>query len=247
MKTVIRGFVGVTMFLMVPMLGWAGSTCVDCHKALPHDGHEAHDYSEWQKSVHAKKGVTCEQCHGGDATSPTMQKAHTGLYSPQKKGSPLYFTEIPKTCGKCHAAELAEFKKSFHYKELERSGHGPNCVTCHGAMAVDVLQPQQMENTCSVCHRVRTDAVEGLVTLNLAGAAMRRWESVYTKAVAKKLVTTQETEKIRMQRSAYADVQRQWHAFAMKAVVQNARAIVNTAKQETQSLRLKLGAKTHDE
>jgi len=64
----------------------------------------------------------------------------------------VYYTRIPATCGSCHRQELGFFTESRHYQRLVTSGRGPNCVTCHGSMAVQVLSPRDMEATCSACH-----------------------------------------------------------------------------------------------
>jgi hypothetical protein len=68
------------------------------------------------------------------------------------RASPLYYTRIPQTCGRCHATQFAYFRSSVHFARLVSDGRGPNCVTCHGAMATSVLTPEAVLGTCSACH-----------------------------------------------------------------------------------------------
>ena len=48
--------------------GDASSTgCVDCHSKV--DSRQAAIADDWRASIHAKEGVGCADCHGGDPTS----------------------------------------------------------------------------------------------------------------------------------------------------------------------------------
>ncbi|MBI4365492.1 MAG: hypothetical protein HY543_01595 [Deltaproteobacteria bacterium] len=202
--------------------GWAANSCVTCHASLPAAQQKIHGFAEWSRSAHAQSNVACDACHGGNPAQSAREAAHRGLLSSGRPESPLYFTRIPATCGGCHAAELAAFKTSTHYKELQRSGRGPNCVTCHGAMATRVLTPGQMAETCSLCHTQPTAADAALVTLNQAGALLRTW-------AAKSGASPQLAEA----RRRYTEATRQWHAFNMREVANEARAIVQMARKAT--------------
>lgn len=225
-----------TIFLLIsflPLKGWgATNTCVDCHRGLKPSVSRAHDFGEWAGSIHAQKGITCESCHGGNPLEPTAIKAHQGILKSKNPQSPLYFENIPETCGECHTAELAAFKKSYHYRELKRTGGGPNCVTCHGSMATHVLKPNQLEQSCSFCHAQRGSAGQALVTLNEAGAQLKKWESL---AVDKQMLDRQ--------KELYHSLKVTWHSFDLDKILSGAEEIVKTARSQIQSLKLKNGVK----
>jgi hypothetical protein len=128
------------------------SECVTCHSRLSETSGAGHGFAAWRESRHAAAGVNCEACHGGDPAATDTAAAHRGVLPSSNRASPVFFTRIPNTCGKCHAAEVAYFRTSLHYARLETDGRGPNCVTCHGAMATRVLTPERLLGTCSACH-----------------------------------------------------------------------------------------------
>ncbi len=130
----------------------AASTCVSCHGRLSETSGGGHGFAAWQSSPHAAAGVTCDACHGGDPSAADSAAAHRGIRPSSDPASPVFFTRIPNTCGRCHAAEVAYFRTSLHYARLETDGRGPNCVTCHGSMATRVLTPERLLGTCSACH-----------------------------------------------------------------------------------------------
>jgi len=100
-------------------------------------------------------GITCENCHGGDPNATEKVRAHDGVYDALNPESSVYYTRIPRLCGECHKHELIAFKRSRHFEELMDKGVGPNCVTCHDAMATKVLKPGEVELFCGVCHNAR--------------------------------------------------------------------------------------------
>jgi hypothetical protein len=126
--------------------------CVACHSRLPDSTGAGHGFGAWRNSTHAAAGVTCDACHGGDPSAPDAAAAHRGVTRSSEPSSRVYFSRIPETCGRCHAAEAAYFRSSIHYARLESDGRGPNCVTCHGSMATKVLTPDHVLETCTACH-----------------------------------------------------------------------------------------------
>ena len=112
------------------------------------------NYQQWSESVHALKGVTCDVCHQGDPKQATEEKAHAGILTPTDLQSPVYYTNVPKTCGKCHSKELANFENSKHYQKLEALKTAPTCTTCHAPHTFTVLNPEEFRNFCGNCHSV---------------------------------------------------------------------------------------------
>lgn len=109
----------------------------------------ASTYAMWSVSTHSLFNVTCEKCHGGDPSASLKKDAHVGL-----SNISISRANTPETCGKCHEAELDEFKSSRHFKILEsgEEGPAPACITCHQAHSVRVLTASEIEDFCSNCH-----------------------------------------------------------------------------------------------
>ncbi len=128
------------------------SECMTCHARQSGASGAGHGFAAWQASPHAAAGVTCEACHGGNPAATNAAAAHQGVLLSSQPSSPVFFTRIPDTCGRCHAAEAAYFRTSLHFARLESDGRGPNCVTCHGSMATSILTPERLLTTCSACH-----------------------------------------------------------------------------------------------
>ncbi|MBI2616218.1 MAG: hypothetical protein HYW52_11210, partial [Gemmatimonadetes bacterium] len=127
----------------------APNGCVTCHEKLPATTAGGHSFQDWRASPHGRAGATCDKCHGGNPAAADREAAHRDVYSSRESRSKVYYTRIPATCGSCHQQELGFFTDSRHYARLVTTGRGPNCVTCHGSMAVQVLSPGDMETTCS--------------------------------------------------------------------------------------------------
>ncbi|MCE8423007.1 MAG: cytochrome c3 family protein [Candidatus Methanoperedens sp.] len=112
------------------------------------------NYQQWSESIHAVKGVTCDMCHGGNPTQATKENAHTGINKTVDPQSPVYYTNVPKTCGKCHPNELASFENSKHFQKLEDLKLAPTCTTCHAPHRFTVLNQEEFRNFCGNCHSV---------------------------------------------------------------------------------------------
>lgn len=203
----------------------AESSCVDCHRGEGMPAYTAHGFTEWEKSIHAESGVGCESCHGGDRFASDKFKAHAGVRPSTMKDSGLYFTNIPETCGACHQNELKAFKASAHYKELNRTGKGPNCVTCHGSMASHVLAPREMEMTCTLCHRKPTQAYAARMGLEDSGSVLRSLERAVHRAKNAGLSFEQQErayeDAYKLQSAAEVD----WHSFDMVKVLAETRDV----------------------
>ena len=71
-----------------------GGQCLVCHEAS-----EDEPSILWKDDVHAKAGIGCEKCHGGDPNVEDMDQAKakkTGF-----RGAPKAI-DIPKLCASCH-------------------------------------------------------------------------------------------------------------------------------------------------
>ncbi len=127
-------------------------TCsLECHEDRVRSLATA-NYQQWSESIHALKGVTCEACHGGEPKQATKEKAHANLKKVTDPEGPVYYTNVPKTCGKCHSKELANFEKSKHFQRLEALKLAPTCTTCHVPHTFTVMNPEEFRQSCGNCH-----------------------------------------------------------------------------------------------
>ena len=132
--------------MLTPATAMAGdSTCADCHRSNPDLPSHPH-IEDWQASVHGHNEVGCEQCHGGDATTFRKFLAHRGMLRPVDPRGHLHATNLPATCGKCHAAAYRAFSTSTH-GELVSEGDNqvPTCTSCHGPLALQGLGPNGLQ------------------------------------------------------------------------------------------------------
>ncbi len=123
--------------------------CMECHKdsAFKVQHPKLFNYfSEFDISVHGVAGLSCVDCHGGDARTRDLEKAHVDVLKPVK------YDQIPVTCGQCHVEQRDAFVTSNHYRILEKDGTAPNCATCHGAMEMDFIFVTRVKSTCLFCH-----------------------------------------------------------------------------------------------
>jgi hypothetical protein len=127
--------------------------CATCHFANYLSVPGASHLSEWANSAHAREGVGCESCHGGDPNTVVPAEAHRGVVAPRLSWSSVAPANLPATCGACHKEELASFRRSPHYQPLVSGmANAPTCSTCHGAMTARVPSPAALEGRCRACH-----------------------------------------------------------------------------------------------
>lgn len=219
--------------------GRAASTCVACHESASSVPYLEHDFADWSASPHAKAGVACESCHGGDAAKADKAESHRGLLPSSHPGSPVYFTRVPATCGACHAAERAAFAKSRHASELRRTGKGPNCVTCHGSMANHVLAPRELEQTCTLCHRKPTRAYATLMSLNTSARAIKRLEAELERAAKGGMEARPQESALARAKAAYQGALVDWHTFRMAPVLKASQEAAREANVAVSELEMK--------
>ncbi len=153
-------------FLCLPAMAQeTRDVCVSCHQGL--DGKLGEPVKEWNQSVHRQAGVTCKDCHGGNASVAklAMNKAMGFLGTPKAR-------EIPALCAKCHADvkkmrpynlrtdQYAEYQVSIHGERLAKGdSRVATCSSCHGSHEVrkknDPLSSvyhTQVPKTCAKCH-----------------------------------------------------------------------------------------------
>jgi hypothetical protein len=217
----------------------AGGSCVECHRNVQGVPYLLHNLADWELSAHAKWGVGCQSCHGGDAAAKEKAQAHKGMLPSTDEKSRVYYTAIPATCGSCHDRELQAFQRSAHFRELQSTGRGPNCVTCHGAMANVVMSPQEMERTCTLCHRRPTLAYATLLSLNNASAGLKRLAAAITEARAQGVAAEPQEKERRDAAEIHARSLEDWHTFKMSAVLSQSQEVTKRAANAANELAIK--------
>jgi len=183
-------------------------------------------YQEWKGSIHSRKGITCEYCHGGSPGEPSKERAHKGVYGSFDPRSSVFYNRIPPLCGSCHKAEFNEFKTSSHYDDFITKGVGPNCVTCHDAMSTKVIQADEMEIFCAVCHNETmiwdresmSEAKKVMLNLEATGKKFQEAEKTLEGARQKGINTEKAAGFLNLARLEYFASRQNWHAFKLDRV-----------------------------
>jgi hypothetical protein len=193
-----------------------------CHGRLGDSTGAGHGFAAWRGSPHAGAGVGCEACHGGDPAATDAAQAHRGVTRSTDPASPVFFARIPDTCGRCHASEVGYFRSSIHYARLRSDGRGPNCVTCHGAMATSVLTPEHLLGTCSACHGANGVAPPGKAREAAQVLALVRAENILFDVVASQAAAQRGARGAARVRVMLDDAERHlsaaaevWHSFRL--------------------------------
>ncbi|MBI3013124.1 MAG: hypothetical protein HYY63_05800 [Elusimicrobia bacterium] len=73
------------------------NSCVNCHSRITKvdSSRPAHSFVDWENSIHAKRGIACDACHGGNSAAPEADKAHEKISKSSDPESSIYFNKIP--------------------------------------------------------------------------------------------------------------------------------------------------------
>lgn len=127
------------------------SCSLECHEDIIRKK-ASDNFQQWSDSGHSQYFVTCDACHGGNPNKNVAAEAHSSMKNITDPESPIYFKNIPETCGKCHAEELDHFRNTMHYQRLRAEARAPSCVNCHQPHSFKVLKASELTPLCSVCH-----------------------------------------------------------------------------------------------
>jgi predicted CXXCH cytochrome family protein len=147
------------------------SSCIECHIKLD-DTRLSAPAKLFDNDIHKSRGLSCNDCHGGDPNADTKEAAK----DPSKGylGKPKTL-DIPAYCGKCHSdANLMkrfnpslrvdqekEYYTSVHGKLLKEKGETrvATCISCHSVHGIRApsdplssVYPANVAETCSKCH-----------------------------------------------------------------------------------------------
>jgi predicted CXXCH cytochrome family protein len=168
MRPALAGMVLLALFTIAS--AQKKSSCIDCHIKLD-DPRLSAPAKLFENDVHRGRGLSCNDCHGGDPNADSSEAAK----DPRKGylGKPRT-VDIPAYCGKCHsdANLMKRFNPSLRVdqeREYYTSVHGQllktgeqkvaTCISCHtvhGIRAVSdplsSVYPLNVADTCAKCH-----------------------------------------------------------------------------------------------
>jgi formate-dependent nitrite reductase cytochrome c552 subunit len=199
----------------------AGNSCVQCHFRLPGNSFVGAESHSWTGSIHQKNGVTCDKCHGGNPQAAEEKEAHQGVLPSSNPKSTVYFKNVPATCGKCHGAQFYKFIQSVHYKMLESTGKGPECVTCHGSMVTKVVTPNNVVTLCEQCHNNRMRILPYIPQEAKAVLLLLRESKALLDADTKLYHPGEETAMARLMshaRTSWYSATLDWHTFELDRI-----------------------------
>jgi len=158
----------LALFTLVP--AQKKSSCIECHSKLE-DTRLSAPAKLFDNDIHHARGLSCNDCHGGDPNADTKE----GAKDPRKGylGKPKTL-DVPAYCGKCHsdATLMKRFNPSLRVdqeKEYYTSNHGKllkageqrvaTCISCHSVHGIRSVKdplssvyPSNVAETCSKCH-----------------------------------------------------------------------------------------------
>lgn len=133
--------------------------CLGCHTderiVARHNLPRSSVIVAYQMSVHgdavmrgSQKAPTCGDCHGSHGAGPLDGKASQEPF------------KIPELCGRCHRAELEEYRSSVHGLAVAGGDReSPTCTDCHGEHLIQArtepsstVARKNIPRTCSACH-----------------------------------------------------------------------------------------------
>jgi predicted CXXCH cytochrome family protein len=234
------------------LAAFKNNNCVNCHSRLTTPYRLTSHYADWHISTHKDKSVSCEQCHGGDASISDAKKAHEGVHAASQPTSKLHPKHLATTCNACHKEIANSFVESKHYQNLTSAGLGPSCSTCHQHMASEVIYtPDQTAKLCAGCHdstnalMPKRPEIPGQAETTMQ--ALRRanmvtlWVERLVEEAKKKKVDIGEAEKeAKIVRAMLAESKIAWHSFNLTVVQKKADAAFEAGTQLKDNLRAKL-------
>ncbi len=141
------------LLLAAPADAQTTSRCASCHFANLEHVPEAEFLGEWAQSPHARHGVGCERCHGGDGLTELPGEAHRGVLHPANPASSVHPANLAGTCAPCHHANAEAFEGSRHQALVDAGDRrAPTCATCHGVMRARTVSPAELQARCESCH-----------------------------------------------------------------------------------------------
>ena len=168
--TVIIGLFLPAEVILARQSASPANTCLDCHKNLE-DPKLSAPVPAMQNDVHGSRGLSCVNCHGGDASQTDKKLAMNPAAGFIGKPQPA---AVASFCGKCHSNaafmktfnpalrvdQELEYRTSVHSKRIAEGDAKPaTCISCHGHHDIRAVKdtsspvhPLRVAETCGRCH-----------------------------------------------------------------------------------------------
>jgi len=231
------------IFLIVPAgavdLDAINNSCLTCHENVT-EKIASNNYQRWSDSIHSSYFVTCDACHGGNKNVNSQAEAHSSMKNVTDPQSPIYFKNIPETCGKCHNTELEHFKNTMHYERLRAEASAPSCATCHKPHSFKVLKASELSPLCSVCHNEKdmpTSAnvpVDAKLALEMADELQNEivtLQNSISEAKAKGMDVSSAQNDLDKATFVMKDIPSLWHSFNLKNFDTQIQTGIDSAKK----------------
>ncbi|HEY2772717.1 MAG TPA: multiheme c-type cytochrome [Candidatus Binatia bacterium] len=218
--------------------------CIACHEIEQLPITLGHSFGEWKASEHARSGVACEKCHGGDPSATQMEAAHKGILPSSDPASRTSSRNVAATCGTCHKDQFHAYEGTTHAKEFRQDTVAATCVTCHGAMATSLPSPAEITSRCIVCHDKPVEARAALSWL--VAAKIQLYKTKQSLDAAQAAVPDWHADAIKRfhdMEQSYHKVTVDWHSFDLQRSLHESQDILNLAKLLDGEARLKLKMK----
>lgn len=138
-------------------------TCGKCHRrggvAEERNVHQREPVTHFVDSIHGRAllldglvvAPSCSDCHGAHDILPHEQSA-----------SRISKSNVPKTCGRCHALVEHVYDRSIHGRLLSKGDkRGPTCVQCHSSHEIKTAVGPELragiDHKCGGCHADRLE------------------------------------------------------------------------------------------
>jgi hypothetical protein len=154
--------------------------------------------------------------------------------------SPIYYKNVPETCGKCHETELSHFKNTMHYQRLRAESSAPSCATCHKPHSFKVLKASELSPLCSVCHNEKDQATSANVPVDAKRALEMATElqneivnstNSISEAKAKGIDVSLAQNDLDKAIYVMKDVPSLWHSFNLKNFDEQIQTGIDSAKK----------------
>lgn len=217
----------------------ADNECVNCHQDAGFyvEYPKLYEYfQQWQDSPHQMSGVTCDDCHGGDASAKVSENAHVGVLAMNDMRSTLHYQSQPQTCGRCHSEQRAQFTQSKHFAALMGQRAAPTCTSCHPAMSRRPEYRTIVLNACRNCHDegnsedlpvIADRAEDAFHQLNIAGGFLG-WTKIHYESHG---WPGDSRERVRDLDSRYRTTLNQVHQFNLEQTEEATKAILGELRE----------------
>ena len=202
------------------------------------------NFQQWSESDHSKYYVTCDDCHGGNPDTNNEAESHASMKGINDVNSPIYFKNIPDTCGKCHAEETDHFKNTMHFQRLKAESSAPSCVTCHKPHSFKVMKASELIPLCSVCHNQKNNIAIASVPQDAKKALEKQAEfqdellkakiSLSEAKAAGKHLTSEQIDLDKAQ-AVMDNIPSLWHQFNLKDFDKQMQTGIDLAKKSEYS------------